>query len=169
MRNAEYYVAMGTLEEARAEIHKDVIDDIREVLERLDEYELVELLHDVNPDFHTMDELDDVFDYMSVTEILEELGDIDLSDDYFNESTRTSGCDAWYVADEDIDDIARQFYDSDHEGMIDEIDDILYLENALISDVTNKFKIYDKAKELFEEGMARNPQEVLNLLWNMNM
>lgn len=169
MRNVQYYVTLGTLEEAKAAITMDAIDEIREELERMSEYELVDILRDENDEFHTMDELDDVFNYMSVTDILEELSDIDLRDNYFNEGTRYSGNDIWEIADVDIDDLVNRIHDGYTEVADDDILDILETEQALIDEVTEKFRVYDKAKELFEEGMARNPQEVLSLLWNMNM
>ena len=169
MRNAQDYVTLGTLEEAKAAITMDATDEIREELERMDEYYLVDILKEENDEFHTMDELDDVFSYMGVTEILEELSEIELGDDYFNEDTRRSGNDIWEVADVDIDGLVDRIHDGYTEVADDDILDTLETEQALIDEVTEKFRVYDKAKELFEESMTRNPQEVLSLLWNMNM
>lgn len=169
---ANTYMSYNTLDEALLEIRNDTIHRIEETLDRLDNYDAVDLLKIVNDEFHTMDELDDVFDYMSVTSILEELREIDTSDEYFNADSKTSGDDPWVIADVCTDDLAKQIYEGDVDiyeaDVYDDIDDIMREEETLVRMVTDKFKIYDKARALFEQVLQEDPKAVITALWNIN-
>lgn len=141
---------------------------IQDYLDDLDEYDLVELLQEANEDFHKMDELDDVFDYMSVTEVLEELSDIDLCDEYFNADDKTSGNDMWEVAEIDDYELARQLFDGDICWEEYDFYDIMDEYEQVYAAIIEHYAIFDKAKALFEQAMAEDPQAVLTALWNMN-
>ena len=49
-----------------------------------------------------------------------------------------------------------------------EIDLIMEQHENIIDRVEAAYKIYDKAKELFDMALKRDPQELVTVLWNMN-
>lgn len=142
--------------------------EIENYIDHLDGYDLYDLLQEANEDFHRMDELDDVFEYMSVTEVLEELSEIDISDEYFNADTKTSGNNEWDVADMYESELVKQLFDGDIDWDDDDFNEIMYDYETLYSALRNYYDVFDKAKALFEQAMSQDPQAVLSVLWNMN-
>ena len=165
----EWFEAGFEKHEAFSESAGYIRDLIDEWLEDLGSYDLEELLHEYNDDFHVMDDLDDVYEYMSVTEILRELIDIDPDDAYFNSCSNTSGNDIWSISDVSKNQLVRdlqrgEFYWNDRE-----LDEILDLEPTFKSLIEEKWGVYEKAKALFEQQMREDPHAVLTALWNLNM
>lgn len=159
----------NTLEEALASVHDYTMERIDEFVDGMYTGDLVELLQDLNPDLHTMEELDDVFDYMTPTQVLEKLSNICLYHDYFDADTRCSGDDLWDFAGISKSDFSEKLYDREIELYDNgELNEIITDEDILKQQVRDHYKIYDTARELFEKALARNPQEVINVLWNMN-
>lgn len=176
MRELNYYVAMlmdSTLEFVKSKVESHAICDMAELISEYDEQDLFEFLKENNCEcvegIHPMDELDDVFDYMSPTEVLEELSDIDLCDDWFNEYSKTSSDDLEDVLDIDAMDIAKDIYNEVIEIDDDDFVDIYEDAQWIIKQLEKKDKKIKTAKALLESAIANdNVDEVINALWNVN-
>lgn len=169
MKNIEIIKTYGTLEKALADIRRKAINQLSNDLYNLDEYDLVDILKELNEDFHPMDELDDTFDHYTVTEVLEELSDIRTDDCYFNECSKTSGDDPWDVADINREQLAAQIYDDEID--LEPTDDMLVtLREAEYEGerAEEAFRLYDTAKALFEQAWKDDPEALINTLWTMN-
>ena len=153
---------------AIAEITANTKRRLEEYVEDLYSYDLVDFLQQINDDFYTMDELDDTFEFMSVTEILEELRDIDTNDEYFNADSKTSGNDAWEVADVSIDRAVDLLFEEAICWDDEEYKDIMKLHQELLDDLDREYKKYETAKALFEQALENDVEGVINVLWNMN-
>jgi len=158
-----------TRTEAIMAVRAEAIEEIDKVLGEMDYCDTYDILHEINDDFHSMDDLDDTFDYMTVTEILEQLRHIDLADDYFDADSKRSGNDPWDIADVNRWELATQFYDDETSiEPTDEIIDVLREAEYLVDDINSYFKRFDTAKALFEQAMSQDPDAVINTLWNIN-
>ena len=167
MRKAmEYVKSNKNLEAAIEQIKSDTVEAIYNWIEDMNEYDAFDFVSSFNDYIHRMDDLDDVFCYMGATEVLEELSNIDLGEDFFNEDTKESGDNVWYVADESMNDAAERLHDGDLEWDDWKLEEIFDEERELIAEVTKRFKVFDQAKALFDKMMAENPEEVLTILWN---
>ena len=169
MKNIEIIKTYGTLEKALADIRRKAIRQLADDLYNLDEYDLIDILKELNEDFHPMDELDDTFSHYTVTEVLDELRDISTSDEYFNECYKTSGDDPWDVADINREELAAQIYDEEidlepTDEMLDTIRDAAYDRER----AEEAFRLYDTAKALFEQAWKDDPEALINTLWTMN-
>lgn len=149
-------------------INRDTRTQLEEYLEDLYSYDLVDLLQQINDDFHTMDELDDTFEFMSVTEILDELRDIDTEDEYFNADNKTSGNDPWQVADVSIDRAIDLLFNKAICWDDEEYQDIMKLHQELLDDLDREYKKYETAKALFEQALENDVEGTINALWNIN-
>ena len=172
MMNANDYFEIFKEEgKARAlkELREDAIREIRSWLEDLDDYVLFDILHAINEDFYRMEDLNDVYYDLSVTEVLEELDWVDLNDEYFNSDTEKCGDDLWDVSELDIDDVAQMLFDSPWSYCDNgRLNDIISEYEEVRNGIENKFKFYENAKMLFDMAMEKSPEETIALLWNMN-
>lgn len=162
------YMEIGNLEDALLEIEKDTKDRIGDYIDEMRDYELFEMIRDnFDEDIHPMDELDDVYSDWSVTDILERLTDIDTGDDYFTEDGDRSSCDIWDLLSCTRDYIVKSIYNRETDICDRYIDEILEDEEWLKRTVTDKYKFYERAEELFKKAMASDPKAVVSVLWNM--
>ena len=143
-------------------------DRIEDYIDKLCSYDLEELLKEANEDFHKMDELDEVFEYMTVTEVLEELSNIDPSDEYFNADNKISGNNEWDIADVYESEVVKQLFEGDICWEDYDFNEIMNDYETLYAAIDEYYNVFNKAKALFEQAMAQDPQAVLSVLWNMN-
>lgn len=175
MRTINFYIteANGDKEKAFDLLEQDCIEDIADELMNMDDYELFEIINWFNSSVHSMDELDDVFDNLTPTEILQgALDGIDTYDSYFNEDNCVSSNDLWEIADVSPTDLARQIFNSDYDDSysIGEIaseyrelyDDLEYF----INEEEKKEKKIEIARALFEKMVTENVDETISKLWN---
>lgn len=173
--NSDYFeekvkecVGLGDLQKAMALIEESTKEEIVEWLDLMSERDLYEFIHEyVDDDIHQMDDLDRVFDWMTVTEVLENLDNIDTSDAYFSEDSRLSDDDIWQLTNKTKKGVAKALYDGDYDFDHYELDEIMRDEEELVRRVTEEYKINDKARALFEKALEDDPKELLAVLWNM--
>ena len=162
-------VKSGDMGYAEKEIRVYCIDLTEEYIDSLSEDDLLELFED-EYDIHPMSELDNVFRHLSVTEVLEELSNIDLSNNYFTEGGYReveSGDDPWELIGAEKREVAESLFDGEIYWEDPEMDEIKEKYDALICEVMSKMEIYRKAKRLFEIAMDKDPSAVIATLWNM--
>lgn len=173
-----YVKRCATLEEAIDKLTSDTLDELEEWVENMDEYELFELIQsEYNEDIHRMDELDNVFDYMKPTEVLEELSDIDLSCEYFDADNRESFDDLFDYLNLSAHDIAEKILNGDidvfcyysYSDAADIMRDYDLLRDMIEYEFNYARKRKENAEKLFKMAMEKNPDEVIALLWNMSM
>lgn len=174
MRETNYYVSLlvnESLEVAVARVKRDAISDIEDIVANYDEQDLYELLEgtDYVDGIHPMDEFDDVFEGYSAREALEELTDIDLSDDWFNEYSKESSRDLVDALGASAHDIAKDIYNEDLEIDDDDCFDVYEEAQEIIDELEIRAKKINLAKALLENAvMNDNVDEAINVLWNMN-
>ncbi len=174
MREINFYVSLlinESLEVAKSRVERDAISDIEDIVVNYDEQDLYDLLEDTDcmEGVHPMDDFDDVFDGYSAREALEELTDIDLSDDWFNEYSKTSSCDLIDIIGIDTRDIAKDIYNEVLEVSDDDIFDVYEEAQEIIDVLEMQAKKVKLAKSLLEDAMmSNNVDDAINVLWNMN-
>ena len=162
---------MYTLDEAMELVESYTINAIENWLDNLDEDILFDILTEYNGDLHQMDDVDTALDFLTVTEILTQMQDFDIDDDYFNSDTLESGNDLWDVSHCDIGEIARNLYNDytqfgEHAVRLKAI---FEQESEMKAIVNRKFNLYSEAKKLFDMVMENcNPQEVIAALWSLS-
>lgn len=144
-------------------------DEIETYIDGLNCWELCDLLQEANSDFHKMDELDDVFEYMTVTEVLEELKDIDTCNEYFNAATKCSGNNEWDIADMYESELVKKLFNGDIDWDEYSFNEIMSEYEDLYAAIDEHYKVFEKAKALFEQLLIEDPQAVITALWNINM
>ena len=156
-----------------SKIKKDAVDDIKEIIEGYDEDYLIRWLD--NNDFycgdgiHQMNELDDVFCGLSVTEVLNELQDIDTSDEWFDEYNKVSSDDIWDLLDCKASDVARDIVYGEHTVKESSIEDIISMMNEAIEEVKKFARKYEIGIALMEHCYNEiGVDETIQALWNMN-
>ena len=174
MREINYYVSLlvdESLEVAVARVKRDAISDITDIISNYDEQDLYELLEgtDYVEGIHPMDEFDDVFEGYSAREALEELTDIDLNDDWFNEYSKESSRDLIDMLGASAHDIANDIYNDDLEIDDDDCFDVYEEAQEIIDGLERRAKKISIAKALLENAvMSGKVDEAINVLWNMN-
>ena len=167
MRNVQDYIKNSkSAEQAIAQANTDAMIEIADRLRDIDEWELyTNIFKEYNEDLvHEMSELDDVFESLTPTEILEQLTDIHLSDNYFNGRTLTSGNDIWEVAEITAYELADWVLENDIEGF----EDILEELDVTTDRIHAYYQKFDVARKLFEQRLELEGVEaVINTLWNM--
>lgn len=150
-------------------LERDCIDDITEALIDMNDDEVLEVLEHFGTSVHEMGDLDEVFDYLTPTEILDgTLDGIDTSDDYFNEDSCESSNDIWYLAGTSPRELAGEIFSSDYERYDTDIYDIACefrklrdeLEDIFDREADKERKI-EAARTLFEKMLEENVEEVL--------
>lgn len=156
----------GDMDKARERIKDHCTFKVMAMIDDMREDDLIELLSD-SYNVHEMSELDTEFRYLTPTEVLEQLSDINTGDSFFNSETCESGDDICEVAGVDKDEVAREILDGDIYWDGYELDEITELEDELLREVQKKMEEYEKVKKLFDMAMDKEPTEVMNVLWNM--
>lgn len=171
MRSAKEYFEMfkgnnNGLEMAISRVVSDASNEIKETLEYMSEWRLYAIIHDYKEDVHEMEDLDSEYEFMSVTEVLNELGWVDTDCSYFDSDSNTCSNDLWDFVDKD--ELVEGIYDDSIYTDDDEIIRIKTDAEELIDELKEKFEFYNKAKELFNLVFDKSPEELVNALWNMN-
>ena len=162
-------VRLGNIHAAIEEVIEYTKECIGNHLDNLDDRDLFTLLHDSFDDnLHTMDELDDVFEEYTVTKVLEELGNIEPWHDYFHAESKRSSNDLWSLVDFYMDKVVDDIFEDEVDYDDYEIDLIMEEHEDIVDRVRAAYKIYDKAKGLFNMALKKDPQELITVLWNMN-
>lgn len=167
----EELIAQGDIDYAEKELRNYIRDEMEEYLTELDDRDLIELLGD-EEDIHLMQDLDDVFRHYSPSEVLEELRNIELCDEYFNGNTKTSANDIWDLTEyTTARDVAEGILDEDIYWCDPVAERIREKSEEMLEKVKEGIEIYKKARLMFEKVLANadDPNEVLMMLWNMNM
>lgn len=173
MRNINFYVSLlaeETMGAVKSRVERDAVSDIAEIVAGYDDRDIYEMLDGCCciEDIHPMDEFDDVFEDYSAREALEELTDIDLSDDWFDEDSKTSSCSLLCLMNVSCDDIAQDIFNEVIEIDDDDIFDV-YEEAQEILDMLETYeKKIENAKALFKEMLVSDVDGVISALWNMN-
>ena len=175
MRELNFYIteANGDKERAIGLLEQDCVEDVANELMDMDEYELFEIINWFNSSVHSMDELDDVFDSLTPTEILQgALDGIDTYDSYFNEDNCVSSNDLWEVADVSPTGLAWQIFESDYDDnysvreIADEYRELYDDLEEYFNEEAKKEKKIEIARALFEKMLAENVDETISKLWN---
>ena len=74
----------------------------------------------------------------------------------------------WNLVDFYMDKVVDDIFEDEVDYDDYEIDLIMEQHENIIDRVEAAYKIYDKAKELFDMALKRDPQELVTVLWNMN-
>lgn len=157
----------GSMMVAQKEIMDYCLDLIEEELDELDERELLDLIG-MEDNIHPMEELDDVFCDMTVTEVLEDLCNIDLSHEWFSSDEKVSSNDIWRLLDDTEREIAQRLLDGEIDHGYDSIDRICEKGVELLNVVEAQMPMYQKAKSLFKKALEEDPEAVVNVLWIIN-
>ena len=110
--------------------------------------------------------IDSEYEFMSVTEVLNELDWVDTGCSYFDSDSNTCSNDLWDFVDKD--ELVDGIYDDSIYTDDDELIRIKTDAEELIDELEKKFEFYNKAKELFNLVFDKSPEELVNALWNMN-
>lgn len=171
MRNAkEYFEEFRNdgYEYVCEQIKIDAIEELQETLEDMDSYDLFEIINSLNDDVLRMEDLDDEYEYMTVTEIINNLGWVDTSCEYFNKDREKCSDDLFEVSDTDVECVARRVWEGSFDYNSIELDNIVHNAEYIKCEVKKMFEVYTKAEELFRLAMEKDSSEVIALLWNMN-
>lgn len=172
MRSAKEYFEEfrnnGGYQAACEQIKNDAIEELQETLDDMDDYDLFDIVNSYNSDVLRMEDLDDEYSDMTVTEILNSLGWVDTSYKYFNRDREECDDDLFTIAGIDSGYIARRVWEGSFDYYSSELDDIVHNAEDIEIEVGKMFEVYTKAKEMFDLAMSRNPEEVVAMLWNMN-
>lgn len=163
------YAACNVLDNALALIDIDTRDEIRRyMLEEMDEEIKFDAVCEIDDAVHRMDDLDSTFDYMRVSQILEELTDIDPSDKYFNEFRAESSNEMMDLTSYTLDEIATRIRDNyDYMNFMDEgIEDIRFKASKLKYKVKKLFSSYQEAHKLFDMLAEQDINALLTMLRN---
>ena len=153
---------------AYEQIKDDAIEELQEALENMNDYYLFDIINSLDSDVCEMESLDDEYEYMTVTEIIDKLGWVDTGCNYFNKDKEKCSDDLFEVADTDAECVARRVWEGSFDYDSSELDDIVSNAGDIQCEVKKMFEVYTKAEELFRLAMEKNPSEVIALLWNMN-
>ena len=167
MNTLNYYLESETLEVALNKLSRDFKIQIENIIRNADEYDVFDVLKGYDSDcIYDMDDLDDEFYDYTVTEVLEELSDIDTYDKYFNKDRRRSGDNVFEVSDVDSYTLACYVADEELDG-IWIFEDAFYEMRELKNKIIIKFNKVKLARELFEKRLAEDDvDELINTLWN---
>ena len=163
------YVEDCTRAEALDELESDMRYEVLEYVEQMNDDDLLTLLQDnYCGDLHKMDELDNTFDYMTVTEVLEELKYIDTCHCYFNADTKQSSDDLWELSDVDSSYVSKALWNYDIEWDDDDLSSIFCKYDLIAEGIREYFKFREKAEALFDQLFMEDPEAVVTALWNIN-
>ena len=163
------YAACNVLDNALALIDIDAKEEIRRYLvEEMDEELKCDVVCEIDDNVHRMEDLDSTFDYMRVSQILEELIEINPSDRYFNEARGTSSDDILELTRLTLDEISAHIRDNyDYMNFMDEgIEDIRFEAARLKRKVKKQFHSYREAHKLFDMLAEQDINALLTMLRN---
>ena len=163
------YATCNVLATALSLIDIDTRDELRRyILEEMDDETKFEIVSEIDDNVHCMEDLDSTFDHLRVSQILEELSDIDPSDRYFNEVRAVSSDDMLELTRLTLDEIAVYIKDNYLEMSIfdTEINSILMIAKELKRQVQAQFQLYKEAHKLFDMLAEQDINALLTVLRN---
>ena len=162
------YVKYYDKEDALRDISRKAKEEVRDWVNDLSESELFDLMSEFDCEIHRIDEFDDVFRHMRPSEVLRELGDMDLDCDYFSSRTLDTGNEIWDVSQVDAYEVVDSLYTREIYWEDYKLIDIFEDEEYLTLRVKELFAQYELAKAVFDKAFMDDPQATIAALWNLH-
>lgn len=172
MTNIHDYVDGRSIDEAMSVLEEELVEKIEDtILSEDDEDMLLKISDELGLEIYSMSDLDDVYNHLSPTEVLEELNQINLGDAFFNAEDAESSDNFWDLlprnySSKDVVEaiIERDITISALDEVMDRYEEVKEDIRKFYEDQERKQKKIEIARKLFEQMLDDNVDKVIALL-----
>lgn len=137
----EIFTMYENFEDAKIEIKREEKKKLENIIDDLTTNDYLDILNDYSGcDVRSMKELDECFYDYSVTDVLTELCEIDVNEEYFERYDKTSADYAWNLTTYDEDDLLSDLIDGYYETYIPQIAEIIEEYDEILKEVEKTYK-----------------------------